>query len=115
MVRDRKTPGTKGPADTAQLRRPTLPRLRLYLHQDGLLPYLPVVWWDHGLWMSLTDSERNPPVIENGRVPIRVDPDRDLLNAEDQQIHQNPSGIPDGEFRLDLDDARTEEGRQDKG
>ena len=55
--------------------------------------------------MGLTDTEREPPKIIDGRVPIRVDPDRDVLDAEDTQIAAGMPDLPEGEFRLDLDDG----------
>ena len=51
--------------------------------------------------MALIDSERN---------------DKELLEAEDAAIRMLDEGgldVPEGEFRLDLDDARTEERRED--
>jgi hypothetical protein len=44
--------------------------------------------------------------------------DKELLEAEDAAIRLAEQGgpdVPEGEFRLDLDDARTEERREDKG
>jgi len=56
--------------------------------------------------MALIDRERKPPIVENGRIPVDVDAERDLLNAEDAAIAAGTPELPDGEFRLDLDDGK---------